>query len=329
MKRFLCALLAALLALPCAALAYEDQPFTEEQTLGQYSFKVPAGWKVYLDDDGARLDCYERSDGTGTGAAIVVLLMDLATPAYTDQKGADAFLSLLMESTEVSNYSIVTVDECPASRYTRRQKLAGEESVVSTATILNRNSALTVVFSTRDDSAPEQQEKQFDAFLSTFVAKQDPVKYPEGIYKVGSDLDPGEYIIFADGSFPAYFSISRDSNGDKIIANDNFDYNSIITVKKGEYLKVSRGSFYPMDEYAATRTMDTTKSGSMFKVGVTLEPGEYKIKADSSGKGYYCIYKSSRQDKIVANDNFSGQAYVTVKKGQYLVLNRCTIVSKE
>lgn len=35
------------------------------------------------------------------------------------------------------------------------------------------------------------------------------------------------------------------------------------------------------------------------------------------------MYPDSRQDDIIANDNFENQNYVTVSEGQYLVLSRC------
>ena len=60
----------------------------------------------------------------------------------------------------------------------------------------------------------------------------------------------------------------------------------------------------------------------MFKVGTHIPAGEYKIDSGTDS-GYYCIYSNSRQDSIIANDNFTGQNYVTVSDGQYLVLNRC------
>ncbi|MBR6270980.1 MAG: hypothetical protein IKR26_02350 [Lachnospiraceae bacterium] len=139
-----------------------------------------------------------------------------------------------------------------------------------------------------------------------------------GQYKVGFDIDPGEYVFFAEGS--GYFCVSSDANGNDIIQNDNFDYNSIMTVKNGEYLTLSRAYALPIEE---VKTLPIDEA-NMFKVGVHLAPGEYKLIATGSS-AYYCIYSDDRQDDIESNDIFDGQAYIKVKSGQYLTLSRCKI----
>ena len=55
--------------------------------------------------------------------------------------------------------------------------------------------------------------------------------YPVGQYKVGTDMPVGEYILFASGG-KGYFCVSSDSNAKDILFNDNFEYNSIITVRE-------------------------------------------------------------------------------------------------
>ena len=141
-----------------------------------------------------------------------------------------------------------------------------------------------------------------------------------GMYKIGTDLDAGEYIVFASAG-TGYFCVSKDSNQTDIIYNDNFEYNSIITVYDGEYLDLTRCYAIPYSDYP---DVEIDKTG-MFKVGIHIPAGEYKL--DSKGEyGYYCIYPDSRQKDIIANDNFEGQTYVTVSDGQYLELVRCSFV---
>lgn len=161
--------------------------------------------------------------------------------------------------------------------------------------------------------AEEEKKKAEERIKNTHSA---------GTYKVGTDISAGEYYISGNG----YFSVSKNGSGDlsSIIVNGNFKNNTIITVAKGQYLTVQRATFMPM-KYAPQP--DLTKEG-MFKVGTHLPAGEYKLKATSSAySGYYAVYSSSKQgiSHIVKNNNFDGTAYVTVKKGQYLELNRCSI----
>lgn len=145
------------------------------------------------------------------------------------------------------------------------------------------------------------------------------IKYSQGQYKVGVDIPSGEYVILSTGG-KGYFAVTSDSNGNDIIANENFDYNSIIAINDGEYLELSRSEAVPIDDVSSL----PLDKANMFKIGPHLPAGEYKLLADSE-KAYYCIYNDDRQDDIESNDNFSGQSYVTVSDGQYLLLSRCHI----
>ncbi|MBR3564283.1 MAG: hypothetical protein IKN92_05770 [Clostridia bacterium] len=143
----------------------------------------------------------------------------------------------------------------------------------------------------------------------------------EGQYKVGIDIQPGEYVVFCDSSL-GYFSVTKDPNGDDIIFNETFDYNSFFTVKEGEYVKISGAYAYPVE--GNEFELDTSGEG-MFRVGIDIPAGEYKVTADDD-HGYYCIYKNSRHGNIVNNDFFSGSSYIKIKDGQYLILDDCHII---
>ena len=71
--------------------------------------------------------------------------------------------------------------------------------------------------------------------------------FPQGMYKVGKDLEPGEYKIVADDS-NCYIEISKDSFHilGSIITNDNISLNetTYVTVSDGQYLKVNGGKIY-------------------------------------------------------------------------------------
>ncbi len=149
--------------------------------------------------------------------------------------------------------------------------------------------------------------------------------YYEGQYRVGSDIAAGEYVLLSSSDYEGYFEISSDANGRSIIANDLFETNSIITVRYGEYLKLSRCIAVNSTDFYASYTIRTDRDGTMLKVGYDLMPGTYKLIAASGTSGYYCIYNDSRQTDIVDNDLFKNSAWVTVKSGQYIVLSRCHI----
>ncbi|MHB9150157.1 MAG: hypothetical protein ACYC33_08800 [Thermoleophilia bacterium] len=67
-------------------------------------------------------------------------------------------------------------------------------------------------------------------------------RLPEGMYRVGFDLPAGEYKVIPDGS--GYFEIDSNSSHtlEGIISNENFDTERYVTVKDGQYLKLSGAS---------------------------------------------------------------------------------------
>ncbi len=162
--------------------------------------------------------------------------------------------------------------------------------------------------------------------------KKEPevVKYKASTYKVGTDIPAGEYVLFSDNSFGAYFEITKDSSGslDSIIANNNFFTNSIVTISEGQYFTMT--GCYAVKSGDAL-IVDTTGDG-MFKVGIHIPAGEYKLEVseDAFGFGYYEVSSTSEHNlnSIVANDNFEGATYITVSAGQYLTLSGCKIVSQ-
>lgn len=153
--------------------------------------------------------------------------------------------------------------------------------------------------------------------------------FPEGMYKVGTDLPAGEYILITQGG--GYFSIAKDSTGEleSIIANDNFSDRSIVTVKDGQYLTVTRATVYKISDAPAIDTSTGTLSDGMYRVGVDIKPGEYKLHA-TDGAGYYQVMSNSTHnfDSIISNSNFSGDKYLTIKKGQYLKIIRAELILK-
>lgn len=65
----------------------------------------------------------------------------------------------------------------------------------------------------------------------------------EGMYKIGRDLPAGKYKLHAtDSDFDAYVSVMKDSRHTlkSIVSNDLFENTKYVTVKKGQYLYISR-----------------------------------------------------------------------------------------
>ena len=76
----------------------------------------------------------------------------------------------------------------------------------------------------------------------TTPGKAETASVEEGMYLVGKDIPAGTYLLTCTSEFGGYFARCKDASGEfgSIIANDNFENTSYVTVKAGEYLKLSR-----------------------------------------------------------------------------------------
>ena len=155
-------------------------------------------------------------------------------------------------------------------------------------------------------------------------AKSKDAKIKEGMYKVGTDIPAGEYLVIVN-SLMGYIEGATDSTGslDSIIFNDNLlsDSHSYVTLKDGEFFKLQGADMYPIAEAPSIVPKDGIYRDGMYKIGEDLPAGEYKVTLDSeSGLGYLEVSSNSRHilDSIVTNENLKADMYITVKDGQYL-----------
>lgn len=151
--------------------------------------------------------------------------------------------------------------------------------------------------------------------------------YGPDTYKVGVDIPADEYMVlqYYDNR-SGYMCVSSDSNGNDILDNAVFYNYHFIKVSSGQYFELSNAIALPASKYKIP-DVDTSKLiEGMYRVGVDIPAGEYKVSASSSSRsGYYAIYNTASADRdIEDNELFSTSSYVTVTKGQYLELSACT-----
>lgn len=147
-------------------------------------------------------------------------------------------------------------------------------------------------------------------------------KYTGGMLKVGTDIPEGEYVIFQDTSkSKGIFELTNDNTQkDKIIYKE-FYYNFIYTIKDKQYLELRNAYAVPINE----AKIDYSKGG-MVKVGYHISAGEYKLKElDNPFMASYEIYSDGSQKSTYKGDYFDTSVYVSVKDGQYIYMQYCTI----
>lgn len=335
------------------AMSSDFKKGTTKVTHGEFTVDIPANWisKNIEGEDG--LYFYPTENNTA-------LLMLTYTPVPELQSASDEQISKNMDgwvSGLKDGTGVISIDSVNDSQYngtnvklvTMTQKIdISDENFKVSAIGFIANNGLGQIFMAVVNNNNIDYSDDFESILNSLTISEPETNNPEkiesatqknnneeappsvtvygpGILKVGYDMPAGEYIVMPSNRSSGYFSVNSDANGDDILFNDNFKYNSIITVYDEEYLELSSAVAYPFDEWCSQNTLDTSKEGSMLKIGVNLPAGEYKLNATSDRGGYYCIYSDSRQQDILSNDNFEGQAYINVSDGQYLVLSNCII----
>lgn len=108
------------------------------------------------------------------------------------------------------------------------------------------------------------------------------------------------------------------ANVDAAIPQEKNDDVAFVGGKKG-----AASTSVTSTKSVATRS---TKYGpSVYKVGVDIPAGEYKVYPEG-GRGYFGICRDANCDQIIRNENFSGQMYINISNGQFLDLTRCYAV---
>lgn len=91
--------------------------------------------------------------------------------------------------------------------------------------------------------ADDQGGLQTDDSASPINGETSPAQQTitEGTYRVGTDIEAGEYKLTSDAGTSGYWQVTNSSAPDAdIVGNDNFEGSAYVTVTDGQYLKLNR-----------------------------------------------------------------------------------------
>jgi hypothetical protein len=142
----------------------------------------------------------------------------------------------------------------------------------------------------------------------------------DGDFQVGSDIKPGTYRTTGNTDDMCYWERAKDASGEmeSLLANDNVSGTSYVTIKATDKLFTSSGcnDWEAVDTKAkgGSPADKMAGSGGMFRVGVDIAPGTYKSTGNTDDMCYWERAKDSEHslDSIIANNNVSGSAVVTI-----------------
>lgn len=195
----------------------------------------------------------------------------------------------------------------------------------------------TLVTSIRETEATTgtttAETAQTTTVVQTTQAESIVSSYKEGTYKVGTDIEAGEYKVFANNDkIDAYIEVAKDSKStlESILANALFKTFIYTTMSEGQYLKMRDCYAIPVEDAPEYTPTNGIYADGMYKVGVDIPAGEYKVTQNKDAFldiGYVEVATDSTLtlESIVSNEVFENTTYITVKEGQYLSLRDAVI----
>lgn len=152
-------------------------------------------------------------------------------------------------------------------------------------------------------------------------------RYGSGVYKAGTDIPAGEYIVFYD--FGSSFNVKSGPKDYSQTLNKETLYTNrtlVISVKEGEYIHYTGSDyFYSID---ANPPVTLTTNG-IFKVGLHLPAGEYQIipKNSTNYSNQVNVFKDSyyRDSPIEERYKNTLDDPITLEEGQYVQLKNCQL----
>ena len=153
-----------------------------------------------------------------------------------------------------------------------------------------------------------------------------------GLYKCGSDIEPGKYILLSTfGS--VFYTVSNDSTKKDIVDSGN-TAGKILELKEDTYIDIPLFAILVSKEKI---DKDNLQKYGIFAVGKDIAAGEYKVKTLSDTYsinggtysnifGYFEVYDDLLESSSNGCVDIQGnQEYVELKEGQYVILGNAAL----
>ena len=161
---------------------------------------------------------------------------------------------------------------------------------------------------------------------------EDSNSVQSGYYKVGVDIDPGEYLIISGDSY-GYYECTLDQSGsvNSIVYNNVLMGNepSYITVNYGEYLKVDNSRMYKIADAPSIKPSNNVYTDGQYKVGRDIPAGTYTV-SSVGANGTVQVNPKSRHnpdDATLFESLYGGSLTITVGNGDYIELTGAQIIA--
>ncbi|PID00663.1 hypothetical protein [Sporosarcina sp. P29] len=258
-------------------------------------------------------------------ALIIAIVSDKETPETTIEKPALIETPIENEATETSDKPKRTEEhdkEQPKMNEIENDVIEPDESKKEHTTKPATRPSNTVsdensTQPTTTAPKPTEPEKQLNPSTMTSMT--------DGTYEVGTDIEPGEYLVFSNGVTLLENTTDQSGNPDSIVFNVALDGRShtYVTVRQGEYFTLKGGEMYPVASAPSIKPANGIYKDGQYKVGTDIPAGTYTLLVeDQSDIGFYEISKNSRQDMmdLLVSDVVEGETSINITDGQYLTI---------
>jgi hypothetical protein len=309
---------------PAAEPTPEPTPTFRTKTIGLVSFDISEELLLINSDDSivsARAD-YD----TGMIILLAQNLGETDSPLLDPDSSliTPEFTAKMWENDSVGKYiEYELADFAETQAIVAKYKTDATQSIVM---MFDYGKNLYVITLLASNPLVELRDEWFPLLKESIKFAEQTVKwYPASGYKVGTDIPAGEYYLKAtDGSYSSSVGIYSDSGQEDTLEYESFTKSHIITIAGGQFFNIKGCKAVSLSEYTPDAADPAAVSDGMYRVGIDIPAGEYKLTA-TDDKGFFCVYdNSTAKRKIKKYNSFEGNSYITVSDGQYLDLGDCT-----
>ncbi len=137
-------------------------------------------------------------------------------------------------------------------------------------------------------------------------------------YKIGTQYQPGEYVIVAEEGKSYYYCVIMDDEEHSIVINGGSETQEVFDTLEGQYITFIDGKIYPIDQAPEVKkTDDGAYPEGIYKVGVQIPAGEYVAKGDGVSLETMSDLSGSYESKLGYTSS-QRSAIIKVEEGQYI-----------
>lgn len=257
MRKIIITFLSIFLILGLISCGESEQIPTKTVTFNNVTLQIPENYKLDESLSSDNFQYYDLKNKNGDVEKRIILSAtdeDLSLNNSDYNQYLDEYMDGFKTSDYTRDFSEITEENfagVPAKSISFRMDISGSAYYgklyalylnhrVITIGYLSLSSSMADFVSLIDSIITEDLEATEDLETAESVEPTTTkASIPPGTYKVGTDIEAGEYKLTATGTSMGYYAVLNSSDPFDIASNNNFENQSYVTVNDGQYLELS------------------------------------------------------------------------------------------